>query len=137
MLQAIHLDGVQVKSYFAWSLLDNFEWADGYTTRFGVTYVDYETQQRYPKDSARFLKETGDPFPSSGSQNTLKPLRLPVPLSQGLILERVMKQMEAELYRDAKTVGRQLQFSREESEHTSAKLYTGGNIRSRGLSNSS
>lgn len=38
-------------------LLDNFEWADGYLTRFGVTYVDYETQKRYPKDSARWLKE--------------------------------------------------------------------------------
>ncbi|KAG6849129.1 hypothetical protein H0H93_011076 [Arthromyces matolae] len=35
--------------------LDNFEWADGYTTRFGITYVDYETQQRYPKASAEFL----------------------------------------------------------------------------------
>jgi len=35
--------------------LDNFEWADGYETRFGVTYVDYETQKRYPKASARFL----------------------------------------------------------------------------------
>jgi len=35
--------------------LDNFEWADGYLTRFGVTYVDYETQKRYPKDSAKFL----------------------------------------------------------------------------------
>jgi len=40
-------------------LLDNFEWADGYTTRFGVTYVDYETQKRYPKDSAWFLKKVG------------------------------------------------------------------------------
>ena len=38
-------------------LLDNFEWADGYTTRFGVTYVDYATQARHPKDSARFLKK--------------------------------------------------------------------------------
>ena len=35
--------------------LDNFEWADGYSTRFGVTYVDYETQKRYPKESAKFL----------------------------------------------------------------------------------
>ncbi|EEB91135.1 hypothetical protein MPER_10555, partial [Moniliophthora perniciosa FA553] len=36
-------------------LLDNFEWADGYVTRFGLTYVDYDTQERYPKDSAKFL----------------------------------------------------------------------------------
>ncbi|KAF8908633.1 beta-glucosidase 1A [Gymnopilus junonius] len=57
MLQAIYLDNIKINSYFAWSLLDNFEWADGYTTRFGVTYVDYETQRRYPKDSAHFLKE--------------------------------------------------------------------------------
>lgn len=35
--------------------IDNFEWADGYVTRFGVTYVDYETQERYPKESAKFL----------------------------------------------------------------------------------
>jgi beta-glucosidase/6-phospho-beta-glucosidase/beta-galactosidase len=36
-------------------LLDNFEWADGYTTRFSVTYVDFETQKHYPKDSAKYL----------------------------------------------------------------------------------
>ena len=35
--------------------MDNFEWADGYATRFGVTYVDYETQARYPSESAKFL----------------------------------------------------------------------------------
>ncbi|KAF8180352.1 beta-glucosidase 1A [Pholiota molesta] len=57
LLEAVTLDDVSVQSYFAWSLLDNFEWADGYTTRFGVTYVDYATQKRYPKDSAKFLKE--------------------------------------------------------------------------------
>jgi len=55
LLSAIHEDGVEVRSYFPWSFLDNFEWADGYSTRFGVTYVDYETQKRYPKDSAKFL----------------------------------------------------------------------------------
>ena len=52
---AITEDGVDVRGYFPWSLLDNFEWADGYVTRFGVTYVDYETQKRYPKASAGFL----------------------------------------------------------------------------------
>ncbi|PPQ75617.1 hypothetical protein CVT24_010985 [Panaeolus cyanescens] len=57
LVDAVKEDGVLVKSYFAWSLLDNFEWADGYATRFGVTYVDYETQNRYPKESAGFLRE--------------------------------------------------------------------------------
>lgn len=50
-------DDVDVRGYFAWSLLDNFEWADGYVTRFGVTYVDYQTQKRYPKDSGKFLAQ--------------------------------------------------------------------------------
>lgn len=44
-------DGVPLKGYFAWSLMDNFEWAYGYTKRFGITYVDYPTQQRTIKDS--------------------------------------------------------------------------------------
>ncbi|KAG6807336.1 Beta-glucosidase 1B, partial [Tricholoma furcatifolium] len=48
-------DGVDIRAYFAWSFLDNFEWADGYATRFGVTYVDYETQKRYLKASAKFI----------------------------------------------------------------------------------
>jgi beta-glucosidase len=43
--------GVPLAGYFAWSLLDNFEWADGYDPRFGLTYVDYETQRRVIKDS--------------------------------------------------------------------------------------
>ena len=41
--------------------LDNFEWADGYETRFGVTYVDYATQKRYPKESAKFLVKVRPP----------------------------------------------------------------------------
>ncbi|KAG8851643.1 Beta-glucosidase 1B [Tulasnella sp. 330] len=48
-------DGVVIKSYFPWSFLDNFEWAEGYGTRFGVTHIDYQTQKRTPKNSARFL----------------------------------------------------------------------------------
>ena len=44
--------GVPVAGYFAWSLLDNFEWAEGYRKRFGLVWVDYATQQRVPKNSA-------------------------------------------------------------------------------------
>ena len=43
-----------MRGYFAWSLLDNLEWSLGYSKRFGIVHVDYATQQRTPKDSARF-----------------------------------------------------------------------------------
>ena len=43
-----------MRGYFAWSLLDNFEWSLGYSKRFGIVHVDFETQKRTPKDSARF-----------------------------------------------------------------------------------
>jgi len=50
-------EGVPVRGYFVWSLLDNFEWADGYETRFGLHRVDYKTQTRTPKLSASFYKK--------------------------------------------------------------------------------
>ncbi|HEX5534904.1 MAG TPA: GH1 family beta-glucosidase [Actinomycetales bacterium] len=59
-LQAVHEAieaGVDARGYLAWSLLDNFEWAWGYSKRFGVVYVDYETQQRIPKRSAKVLAD--------------------------------------------------------------------------------
>ena len=49
--------GVDLRGYFVWSFMDNFEWALGYRPRFGVVYVDFATQRRIPKDSARFLQE--------------------------------------------------------------------------------
>jgi beta-glucosidase len=56
-LQRATAQGVPVRGYFLWSLLDNFEWADGYATRFGLVHVDYATQKRTPKLSAQYYKE--------------------------------------------------------------------------------
>ena len=50
-------DGVPVRGYFLWSLLDNFEWAFGYSRRFGIVYVDYETLERVPKASYHWYKD--------------------------------------------------------------------------------
>lgn len=48
--------GVPIDGYFVWSLMDNFEWARGYRQRFGLVWVDFETQQRIPKDSAEWYR---------------------------------------------------------------------------------
>jgi len=50
-------EGFPVKGYFLWSLLDNYEWSDGYGKRFGIVYVDFATQQRIPKLSASFYQK--------------------------------------------------------------------------------
>ena len=49
--------GVKLKGYFAWSLFDNFEWASGYSLRFGINYIDYKTLERIPKASALWFKK--------------------------------------------------------------------------------
>jgi beta-glucosidase len=54
-------EGINIKGYFVWSFIDNFEWSEGYHPRFGIVYVDFKTQQRIVKDSGywyqKFLRE--------------------------------------------------------------------------------
>src|SRR3546814_4828149 len=62
-LSAIHdaiAAGVDVRGYMVWSLMDNLEWSLGYRKRFGIVHVDYGTQQRTPKDSARRYSRVHD-----------------------------------------------------------------------------
>ncbi|MEU1161674.1 GH1 family beta-glucosidase [Streptomyces sp. NPDC005921] len=63
-------DGADVRGYFLWSLLDNFEWSYGYSKRFGAVYVDYGTQRRIPKASAHWYAEVirRNALPSAGEQ---------------------------------------------------------------------
>ncbi len=62
-------DGVDVRGYFQWSIMDNFEWAEGYSLRFGLIYLDYQTLRRIPKDSFRWYAEVvrtnGEHLPNS------------------------------------------------------------------------
>lgn len=56
-------DGYPMKGYFAWSLMDNFEWAEGYRMRFGLVHVNYETQERTIKKSGKWYRELAAQFP--------------------------------------------------------------------------
>ena len=60
-------DGYPLRGYFAWSLMDNFEWAKGYSMRFGLVYVDYETQERTIKKSGKWYRELASQFPRGNS----------------------------------------------------------------------
>jgi beta-glucosidase len=63
-------DGVDIRGYFHWSLMDNFEWASGYKERFGLVFVDYPTQKRILKDSAHWYRSV---IESNGSGTGLPP----------------------------------------------------------------
>ena len=56
-MNAAALAGADIRGYFVWSLLDNFEWDAGYSVRFGLTYIDYSTQRRVPKASFNWYRD--------------------------------------------------------------------------------
>jgi beta-glucosidase len=60
-------EGVPVHGYYVWSLMDNYEWAEGYSKRFGIIYIDYESQQRILKESARWYQQFLQTIPAQNS----------------------------------------------------------------------
>ncbi len=56
-LERARAAGVDVRGYYVWSLLDNFEWEHGYEKRFGIVFVDFPTQRRIPKRSALWYRD--------------------------------------------------------------------------------
>ena len=65
-------EGVNLQGYYAWSFLDNFEWAEGYSKRFGLVFVDYATQVRTPKSSAYWYRQL---IADHEANTTREPLR--------------------------------------------------------------
>ena len=85
MLKAILDDGVKMKGYMAWTLMDNFEWGSAYTTPYGLHFVDFENDRnltRVPKKSVSFFKQLiadngfSDPSTKSGGANLLARISL-------------------------------------------------------------
>jgi len=60
---------IPLRGYFVWSLLDNFEWAHGYAPRFGIVHVDFETQERRLRESARLWSTLAAPEPASAQDD--------------------------------------------------------------------
>ena len=73
--------GVDLRGYFVWSLLDNFEWHEGYSKRFGLVYVDYPTQRRVFKDSARWYRDVIARGGLQDGQATARPTRVTSPIA--------------------------------------------------------
>lgn len=59
-IERAYADGINVKGYFIWSLQDMFSWSNGYNKRYGLFYINFETQKRYVKDSAKWYKQLSD-----------------------------------------------------------------------------
>ncbi|XP_061983114.1 beta-glucosidase 12-like [Populus nigra] len=92
VLRSINEHGVDVKGFFAWSLMDNFEWGSGYAVRFGLYYVDYKNDlKRYPKKSVKWFKQ----FLRRDSHS-------PIPHTYPLITSNETSKIEDSLVRDAK-----------------------------------
>ena len=84
-LQRANDDGADVRGYFLWTFLDNFEWDKGYTERFGIVYVDFKTQKRIVKDSAFWYQKI---IESNGRELTVNKKTRPI-----LFLNPVFKEM--------------------------------------------